>query len=146
MEHHVTNKMYVRRNNLLLLVAVFGLGLASGFLGRTLVGQPIYVDPRASKVVLFNNTADTLNYVIVERRSSRFMKWKPCDHPAKCGGRGIPPGKNASMPYKLIYQWYPGCEVVVYYWSLKPDSSRVDAYIVEGPYEEYSITPAKAVF
>ncbi len=129
-----------------LSLATFVVGLALGLLGRCCLHQPIYIEQRASKLVIFNNTTDTLNFTIMQRRAARFMKWKPCDHPAKCGGRGIPPGRNGSLPYELIYQWYPGAEVVVYWWRLVPDAGAENGYRVDGPHEELSNTPVKAIF
>ncbi|MCH7939258.1 MAG: hypothetical protein IID13_05890 [Candidatus Marinimicrobia bacterium] len=129
-----------------LSLATFVLGLAFGLFGRSCLHQPIYIEQRASKLVIFNNTTDTLNFTIMQRRAARFMKWKPCDHPVQCGGRGIPPGRNGSMPYELIYQWYPGAEVVVYWWHLVPDAGAANGYRVDGPHEEFSNTPLKAIF
>ncbi len=128
-----------------LSLVTFALGIILGLLGRDL-HHSVYLEPRASKLVIFNNTPDSLNFTIMERRAARFMKWKPCNHPLKCGGRAIPPGRSGFMPYERIYQWYPGCDVVVFWWQLLPDSLAENGYRMDGIYEEYSSTPVKAIF
>ncbi|MEE9464086.1 MAG: hypothetical protein V3W14_00750 [Candidatus Neomarinimicrobiota bacterium] len=129
-----------------LSLVTFALGILLGLFGRGYLRHSIYLEPRASKLMIFNNTADSLNFTIMERRAARFMKWQPCNHPSKCGGRAIPPGRSGFMPYERIYQWYPGCDVVVFWWQLLPDSLAGNGYRLDGIYEEYSSTPVKAVF
>lgn len=104
----------------------------------------ITVDMRISKVVVFNNTPEIINYTIMERRAALYTVWKPCNHPDLCGGRGIKAGLSQSIPYRLISQWYPGSEVVVYWWRLVPDSTATNGYRVDGPYEKFAATPLSA--
>ena len=103
--------------------------------------EPISVELRPSKLVIFNNTTDILNFTVMERRYATYAKWKPCDHPRLCGGRGIKPGLSRGIPYRLITSWYPRAEVIIYWWRLVPDESAEDGYRVDGPYEKVSPTP-----
>ena len=102
------------------------------------------MDMRPSKVVIFNNTADTLNFAMLERRAANFTKWQPCSHPGLCGDQGIKPGRSKGVIYERIHGWYPGAEVVVYWWRLVPDEAAQDGYRVDGPHEQVVRTPKKA--
>ncbi len=107
------------------------------------IADPLTVETRPSKLVLFNNTADTLQYAIFERNVSRVANWEPCDNPQLCPSQGIKPGAARSIPYLAITRWHPGAEVVVYWWRLVPDSSAENGYLIDGPYEEAMFTPDK---
>ncbi len=109
------------------------------------LSQPLTVESRPSKLVLFNNTADIIQYAIFERNSLRLVKWKPCDHPRLCGDRGIKPGRAREVPYEIIYHWRPGAEVVVYWWSLEPDTTAQNGYRLDGPYDVRVATPKKVL-
>lgn len=111
-----------------------------------LLDKQVLVEQRPTKVVIYNNTADTLNFVIMEERSSRFTRWQPCDNPKLCGDRGIMPGMSGDMPYELIHNWYPGTEIAVFWWHLIPDSTGRNGYRVEGPHKIVVKTPARAFY
>ena len=105
---------------------------------------PISVELRPSKLVIFNNTTAILNFAVMERKSAEYTKWMPCNHPSLCGGRGIKPGLSRGIPYRLISNWYPSAEVIVYWWSLMPDPTAENGYRVDGPYNRVSPTPKMA--
>jgi len=107
------------------------------------INNPLIVETRPSKLVLFNNTADTLQYAIFEHNASRVTNWEPCDNPQLCFNPGIRPGAAQSIPYLTIPRWYPGAEIVVYWWRLLPDSSAENGYSIDGPYQETAFTPNK---
>jgi len=103
--------------------------------------DPLIVDVRPSKLVLFNNTLDTLYYAALECRAARFMKLKPCTHPELCSEWAIKPGLARHLPYPLIPDWHPGAQVTVYWWHLIPDSTAEMSYRVNGPYQVTVATP-----
>lgn len=107
--------------------------------------QPIAIDVRPSKLVLFNNTIDTLQYAVFERNALRSIDWEPCDHPRLCSDSRIRPGLMREIPYELIHRWHPGAEVIVYWWLLEPDTTAQNGYRLDGPYEVTVATPRKAL-
>ena len=107
------------------------------------LNDPLTVELRPSKLVLFNNTADTLQYAAFERKALRSIEWKPCDHPQLCNNLGIKPGLTRELPYEIIYHWYPGAEVIVYWWRLEPDTTAQNGYRIDGPYDVMAATPKK---
>lgn len=107
------------------------------------LSQPMTIDVRLTKIVLFNNTVDTLQYAIFERKALRLANWKPCDHPRLCSNRGIKPALTREVPYEIIYRWYPGAEVIVYWWHLEPDTTAQNGYRLHGPYDATVATPKK---
>jgi len=108
--------------------------------------DPISIVQRPSSLVIFNNTADTVNFTMMENKAAQYTHWKPCDHPRLCSDRGIKPGLSRDMPYRLIHNWYPGAEVAVYWWTLVPDSAAENGYRVDGPYKKVVPTPGKAKY
>ncbi len=109
------------------------------------LSQPMTIDVRPSKLVLFNNTVDILQYAVFERKALRFINWKPCDHPRLCSDRGIKPGLTREVPYEIIYRWHPGAEVIVYWWHLEPDTTAQNGYRLDGPYDITVATPKKVL-
>lgn len=126
--------------NFMVLVTLF-LTFLLALSACPIQNEPVSVELRPSKLVIFNNTVDTLNFTVMELRSANYTKWKPCSHPSLCGDRGIKPGLSRGIPYRLISNWYPGSEVVVYWWRLVPDATAEDGYRVDGPYEKVTPTP-----
>ncbi len=122
---------------LLTLILTFFLALSA----CPIQNDPISVELRPSQLVIFNNTTDTLNFTVMERRSAHYTSWEPCSHPSLCGDRGIKPGLSRGIAYRLISNWYPSAEVVVYWWRLVPDEAAPDGYRVDGPYEMVTPTP-----
>lgn len=108
-----------------------------------LLDDKVLVEQRPTKLVIYNNTTDTLNFTILEERVSRFTNWQPCNHPKLCGDRGIMPGLSGDMPYELIPNWYPGAEVAVFWWHLLPDSTVENGYRVAGPEKIVVKTPMR---
>ena len=106
-----------------------------------LLDDKVLVEQRATKLVIYNNTADTLNFTIMEVRKSRFTRWQPCDNPQLCGDRGIKPAMSGDLPYELISGWYPGADVAVFWWHLTPDSTGRNGYRVDGPHKIVVPTP-----
>lgn len=111
-----------------------------------LLDDKVLVEQRATKLVIFNNTAESLYFTIIEERKSRFTKWLPCDHPALCGDGGIHPAMSGDLPYELISGYYPGAEIAVFWWHLVPDSSGNNGYRVEGPNKIVVPTPVRPLF
>lgn len=109
------------------------------------LSQPMIIDVRPSKLVLFNNTADTLQYTVFERNAQQSNNWKPCDHPRLCENCGIRPGLTVEVPYENIYRWYPGAEVTVYWWRLETDTTANNGYRLDGPFDVTVATPRKAL-
>lgn len=107
---------------------------------------PLYVESRVAGLVIFNNTNKTINFTALERRAANYTHWMPCGTPEQCGDHGIKPGMSGHMPYSLIYRWYPGSEVSIFWWQIKPDSIAQNGYRVDGPYEYIARTPLKAIF
>jgi len=105
------------------------------------LSEPLTVEARPSKLVVFNNTVDTLYYAIFSRGGLQFTSWEPCDHPWLCADRGIKPGLTRKVPYEIIYRWQPGAEVVVYWWRLEPDNMAENGYRLDGPYDVTVATP-----
>lgn len=125
---------------LLALIMIFILDLSA----CPAQSEPISVELRPSKLVIFNNTTDTINFAVMERRFANYTHWIPCSHPKLCGNRGIKPGLSKDVPYRLITNWYPRAEVVVYWWRLVADPTADDGYRVDGPYETVTPTPSSA--
>ncbi len=111
-----------------------------------LLNEPVLVEQRPTKLVIYNNTAEILNFTIIEERASRFTRWQPCNHPKLCGDRGIKPGLSGDMPYELIHNWYPGTEVAVFWWHLLPDSMESNGYKVVGPEKIIVKTPRRPLY
>ena len=102
---------------------------------------PLAIDPRISKLTLFNSTGQTIYYAAFERQAAPYARWELCDHPEICGDNAIRPGRSVDLPYRLIYHWYAGALVVIHWWHLEPDAAAANGYRVDGPYQRTTGTP-----
>lgn len=121
-----------------LILTVAGLIVVSILLPPSTV---LAIDPRISKLTLFNNSGQTIYYAAFERQAAPFARWEVCDHPDICGDDAIRPGLSVDLPYRLIYHWYPGARVVIYWWHLVPDTAAANGHRVDGPHERITGTP-----
>jgi hypothetical protein len=107
--------------------------------------KALYIEIRPTKIVLHNNSLDSLYAAVSESRSSIYSNWEPCTNPLRCSDYVIAPGRSLNIPYLQIYRWLPGTKVTVHWYSLIPLTGPHGDYQIVGLSKKVVPTPRKSL-